>query len=366
MLLAHKIELRPTKRQEEFFLQACGCSRHLWNQLVAHFSKDGIKFSLKESRAKFYELRETEFPWYKDISANIFQSTINNLESAFKGFFKEKKGFPRFKKKGERDSFNIDQTLKFSVIGRNLRLEKFNKGRKEKAIKMREKLRFSGKPKQVTISRKANKWFASILVEVESGYNDCLDSEKQEAIGVDLGLKDFATLSNGEIISKNNNLTRNLDKLRKLSKSLSRKKKGSNNRNKARITLAKLHMKIYNLRRSKLHSVSHKLTKEFKIVCLEDLKLPRFKKNKGMNRAISDAGFYELRRQIEYKSFLRGGRCVFVYRFFPSSKLCNHCGWKKEDLTLKDRLWRCEGCGSENDRDLNAAKNILDEGLRIA
>lgn len=363
MLLAHKIEIRPTPEQEQFFERACGSSRHLWNNLVAHFSNKENKFSKRASREFYYKSREN-FDWYNDVSANIFQSTIDNLDSAFKGFFKSGKGFPKFKKKGVKDSFRISQSSKFSVIGRELRLERFNKGKSLKPILLREKLRFTGKPKQVAIGKTGGKWFASILVEVESGYG-MKQPTTNSLIGIDLGIKTLVTTSDGQSIGKSDRLSKQLGKLAKLQQKMAKQKKGSNRRAKNKQKISKLHFYVTQQRKALLHSVSDYLTSQYEIICMEDLNIKDMLENgnKGLSRMISDVGMYELRRQLEYKSFLRGGKVLFVDQYFPSSKMCNVCGNIKEDLKLSDRTYNCD-CGSVIDRDLNAARNILTEGLK--
>ena len=363
MLLAHKIEIRPTPEQEQHFEQACGSSRHLYNNLVTHFSQKDVKFSKKSAREFYYNSRK-EFEWYNTLSTEIFQSTIDNLESAFKGFFKLGRGFPKLKKKGVKDSFRISQSPKFSVIGRDLRLEKFNKKKDQLPIKLREKLRFEGKTKQVTVSKSGGKWFASILVEVESGYNRKHPKNNIE-VGIDLGIKTLVTTSDGESTGKSNKLSKQLNKLTKLQQKLSRQKKGSNRRAKTKQKIQKLYFYVGQEKQALLHSVSDKLTSIYGTICMEDLDVKSMleKGNNKLSRMIADVGMYELRRQITYKSFLRGGKVLFVDKYFPSSKKCSSCGNIKNDLKLSDRIYKCD-CGLSIDRDLNAARNIFIEGLK--
>lgn len=252
MLLAHKVELRPTSEQAQFFESACGSSRHLWNNMVAHFSNKENKFSKKSAREFYYNSRN-EFTWYNELSTEIFQSTISNLENAFKGFFKDKKGFPKFKKKGVKDSFKISQSPKFSIVGRNLRIEKFNKGKDTHPISLREELRFIGKPKQLTISKAGDKWFASVLVEVESGYN-LKQPTSNKHVGMDLGIKTLVTTSEGDSIGKSNRFSKQLSKLAKLQQRLVKQKKGSNRRAKTKQKISKLHFYVAQQRKSLLHS----------------------------------------------------------------------------------------------------------------
>lgn len=361
MLLAHKIELRPSKEQEQYLLQLCGASRHLWNQLLNYFSGDSVKWNIKEARDKMYSLRQ-EFPWYNIYSANILRGSIDNLDKAYRRFFKTKRGYPKFKSKHHKQGFNIYESQKFSVVGRDFRIEKFNKSDKTKPIKMREKLRFKGRIKQANVSFQNGKWFCSFLVEVE---NYKVNSNPHGSVGIDLGIKNLATLSDGTTFQKSNKLSLSLNRLMKLQRKLSKKNKGSNRYAKAKLSVSKLHFRIRKQRETLLHNVSHTITSKYKTVCLEDLSISSMTKgeNKKLNRMILDAGMYELRRQLEYKAFLRCVDIHFVDRFYPSSKIHNECGYKNDNLKLGESFWKCENCGKIVDRDLNASKNILKEGL---
>jgi putative transposase len=365
MLLAHKVELRPSKEQAQYLLQLCGASRHVWNQLLHHFSShqgERVKWSKQAAREKMYESRE-EFPWYANYSANILRCSIDNLDNAYKRFFKTKKGYPKFKSKHQKQSFNIYESKKFKVEGRDFRIEKFNKSNKSKPIKMREKLRFDGKVKQANVSFQNGKWFCSFLIEVEN-YKGSFPQGGE--VGIDLGIKDLATLSDGTTFQKSNKLTLSLKKLAKLQRVFSKKKKGSNRRAKAKLSISKLHFRIKKQREALLHNVSHTITSKYKTICLEDLSISSMTKgkNKSLNRMILDVGMYELRRQLEYKSFLRGVDIYFVDRYYPSSKIHNECGFKNENLKLGESTWKCDNCGQLVDRDLNASKNILKEGMK--
>ena len=362
MLLSHKVELRPSKEQEQYLHQLCGVTRHLWNQLLHYFSGDGVKWNKQSAREKMYSLRE-EFPWYNNYSANIVRCSIDNLDNAYKKFFKTKKGYPKFKSKHQKQGFNIYESQKFKVSGRDFRIEKFNKSKKSKPIKMREKLRFEGKVKQANVSFHNGKWFCSFLVEVEN-YKSI--SGQHGSVGIDLGVKDLATLSDGTTFQKSNKFSKSLKRLQRKQRVLSKKKKGSNRYAKAKLSISRLHFRIKKQREALLHNVSHTITSKYKTICLEDLSVSSMTKgkNKRLNRMILDVGMYELRRQLEYKSFLRGVDIHFVDRYYPSSKIHHECGFKNDNLKLGESSWKCENCGQLVDRDLNASKNILDEGLK--
>ena len=360
MLLAHKIELRPTSDQAQFLDRACGSTRHLYNHLLAHFNQDGVKWSKKEAREQFYALRN-EFEWYGDISADFMQSTIDDLECGFKNFFSnlkkgKKAGYPKFKKRGVKDSCSIRNKPKFSVSNDGLRFEKFNKGMKCQAIAMREKLRFAGTTKQMTISKRSGKYFVSILVETED-YNP-KDTEQSGSVGVDFGIKDLAILSSGKVFAANQKLKQSLKKLKRKQRSLSRKVRGSNRYAKAKQAVAKLHYRIANQRLATCHEVSDYLTKTFKLITIEDLNVAGMVKSHKLARSVSDCGFFMLRGQIEYKAKLRNCEVVIADRWFPSSKTCSCCGHKLDELPLSVRHWKCPSCLSVNDRDVNASVNL--------
>ena len=357
MLLAHKIELRPTPEQADYLHRACGARRHCFNQLLAHFKQDGVKWS-KAAATQFYmvEIRP-QFPWYAEVSSRVTRNAIDDLDTAFQHFFRrvkqgQKPGFPRFKKKDINDSFSLRETPKFDVEGRTLRIEKL-----KTRIDMRQKLRFEGKPKQVTISKKAGKFYASILVETQD-YNP--HNPADDVIGVDMGVKDLAVLSTGEVIPANQKLKASLRKLKKASRNLSRKQNGSNRRARAKLKVAKLHVRVTNQRKAVIHELSDKVTREFKTIVIEDLNVKGMVKNRKLSRAVSDAGFGMLRSAIEYKATLRGGQVIVADRWFPSSKTCSACG-QLHDMPLDTRTMECD-CGNVMCRDLNAAKNLEQYG----
>lgn len=356
MLLAHKIELRPTAEQATYLDKACGTRRHCYNQLLAHFSQEGVKWSRKAAQQYLKEIIRPSFEWYNEVSAHTIYNAIDDLDNAFKHFFrrvkaKQKAGYPRFKKKDVNDSFALRRANRFTVSNRKLRVERL-----KTKIKMREELRFTGTHKQATISKRAGKYFASILVDTED-YNK-KDTCREESVGVDFGVKELATLSNGVVFGANQKLKASIKKLAKLQRHMARKqKKASNRRVRAKLKIAKLHYRINNQRKAVLHEVSDYLTSKFDLITIEDLNVKGMVKNHKLARVISDAGFGMLRAFIEYKAKLRGCKVVIADRFYPSSKTCSCCGSIKKDLSLSDRIYKC-GCGAELDRDMNAAINL--------
>lgn len=361
MLIAHKIELRPSRSQAEYLNMCFGHTRHLYNQLLEHFNREGVKWSKKAARQHFYNIRCDKFPWYSDISAAFLQETINNLDNAYKNFFRRVKqgegkcGYPKFKKAGIKDSCAIRESVKFSVDDTGLRFEKFNKKGDQKPIKIREKLRFTGEVKQMNITKRGGKYFCAFLIDTED-YNP-KDIDRQPSVGVDFGIKDLAVLSTGIAFPPNQKLKASIKRLNKKQRLLSRKKKGSKRRARAKQALAKLHKRISDQRAATLHGVSDYLTKSFDRIVIEDLDVSGMLKNKRLARSVADCGFYELRRQLEYKSKWRCVDLVIADRYYPSTKTCSDCG-NIQDMDLSIRTYDCKVCGLSVDRDLNAAYNL--------
>jgi putative transposase len=359
-LLAHKVELRPTPEQAEYLARACGSRRHCFNQLLAHFKQDGVKWSKKAAYDRWKQLR-VEFSWYADVSARVTRNAIDDLDNAFTHFFRrlklgQKPGFPRFKKRGIRDSFALRETVKFDVDGRSLRIEKL-----KTRIALRQPIRWEGAAKQVTISQRAGKFYASVLVEAE---NYPVIQPEGEIVGVDFGLKNLAILSDGTKLPANQILKANLGRLGRLQRKLSRKPKSSTSkrRAKAKLRIAKLHHRIHRQRQAVLHDLSHRITSTYRTVVIEDLCVKGMGRRRNIARAVHDAGMSELRRQIEYKAALRGVQVIVADRFFPSSKTCHCCGAHNPEVVLGVDAWTCPHCGVEHDRDLNAAINLENYG----
>jgi putative transposase len=222
----------------------------------------------------------------------------------------------------------------------------------------------AGKINNAVISRQADRWYVSISVSLPIEQKPPRQSvEKQDCVGVDLGISHLATCSEGHKVENPKALSKNLKKLKRLSQALSRKVKGSYNRYKAKLQLSTLHQRIKNIRKDALHKLSYYLTTKFNTVVLEDLNVKGMMQNGKLSRAIADVGFYELRRQVEYKAKYYGAKVIFADRFYPSSKLCSVCGFKHEGLTLKDREWQCPHCETSHERDVNAALNLRQLGL---
>jgi len=360
MLLGQKIEIRPNKDQEEYFLKSVGGKRFVYNHCLAEW-KDAYKRGYKPDETYirfFYKCLRERNPWIDEISARIGRGAVDDLLLAFKRFFKKQAKHPQFKKRGVNDTFSIREKEKFSIDGRKLRIEKL-----KSKIKMRQKPRFEGVQKQVTISSKGSKWFASILTDTNKNpFIDKIPAESQGGIGIDCGIKNLAALSDGTIYEANQPLKKRLNKLAKLQRSLARKQKWSNRWYKVKEKIAKLYYYIACKRQAVLHEFTDFITRTYNLIVIEDLNISGMVKNHHLARAISDVGMHEMRRQLEYKSKFRGCELIIADRFFASSKTCSQCGMIKHDLTLPDRVFHCTNGCEPIDRDINAAKNLLTYG----
>jgi putative transposase len=283
------------------------------------------------------------------VTKNAPQMAIVQLGRAFENFFAGRARYPRFRRKGQDDRFTLTNE-QFRIEGRYIRIPKLG------WVRMREALRFAGKVVSASVARVADRWYASITVDTSDP--PVPPADNQGAVGVDLGITALATLSTGETFQGPKALRTLLTRLRRLSRALARKVKGSRNRVRAKLRLARLHARIANIRRDSLHKLSTSITRRFHTIGIEDLNVKGMLGNRHLARAIADMGFYELRRQLEYKATWRGGHFVLVDRWFPSSKLCSCCAYRLESLGLNMRHWTCPGCGSLNDRDVNAAINL--------
>ena len=351
MLISHKIKLSPNNKQTTYFAKACGVARFAYNWGLNEWKtqyRSGLKPNETALRRQLNSIKKEQFPWMYEVTKNAPQMAIIHLGTAFKRFFKGTSEYPQPKKKGFHDSFSITND-QFKVTTNKIKLPQIG------WIKLCESLRFVGKIISATVSRTADKWFVSITVETNSVQTA---HENQGVVGVDLGIKCLATLSTGEEIAGPKPHKLLLQRLKRLSRSLSRKKKGSQNRFKAKQKLAKLHARIANIRLDSLHKLTTSLAKRFCTVVVENLCVKGMMQNRKLSRAIADMGFYEFRRQLDYKLKMCGGSLIVAPRFFPSSKLCSECGFKKKDLTLSDRTWTCPECHSFHHRDLNASFNL--------
>lgn len=367
MNLAHKIELKPNNKQRTYFKKAAGIARFTWNWGLSNWNnyydflkeipeKDRENISGYLLKKEFNAIKKEEFPWVYEVTKYASQQPFLQLDTAFKRFFKRIAHRPCFKKKNKSvDSFYVggDQ---IKVKGKKIWVPNLG------LVRLKEVLRFSGKINSATFSRTADRWFVSIQVEVQN-----IKKLKPEgSIGVDLGINKMVFLSDGTSVESPKPFKRNRRSLARHQRNLKKKEFRSNNYKKQRMKVAKIHKKISNIRKDSLHKITTNIISKFKNIVIEDLHVKGMLKNHKLARAISDIGFGEFRRQLEYKSKLYGNVLYMANRFYPSSKLCSRCKEKKKDLNLSDRVFKCISCGLKLDRDLNAALNLENLLIRQA
>lgn len=359
MLVAHRIRLDLNNAQRTYFARAVGVARFAYNWALTEWKVQYTAWKADPAlqrpseaalRRQLNAIKREQFPWMLDVTKCAPQMAIMQLGRAFENFFAGRARYPTYRSKGVDDGVTISND-QFHVDGRRLRIPKLG------WVRMREALRFTGRVVSACVSRTADHWYASITV-------DCPDSplppaENQGAVGVDLGITRLATLSTGDTIEGPKALTRMLGKLRRLSRALSRKVKGSANRAKAKLKLARLHERITHLRCEGLHQLTSSLARRFHTIGIEDLNIKGMLRNRKLARSIADMGWSEFRRQLVYKAAWHGGQVIMVDRWYPSSKTCSSCGHVLEALALAQRTWTCPDCGVAHDRDVNAAVNLM-------
>ena len=359
MIMAHRIALNLNNVQASYMARSSGVARFAYNWALAEWGRQYEAYKLDNSlpkpseaalRRQLNSIKREQFPWMLKVSKNAPQMAIMQLGDAFKNFFAGRSKYPKFHKKGVRDSFTLTND-QFKVRDMRIRVPYLG------WVRMREALRLPGKIMSATISREANRWFVSISVDVPDEFLPP-KTKKQGVVGVDLGISALATLSTGEIVVGPKAYRALMSRLQRESSSLCRKQKESGKYKKAKMRLAKLHARIANIRRDALHKLTTRLTSEFDIIVIENLNVKGMMKNHRLARSIADMGFFEFRRQLEYKAKMRGGQIIIVDRFFPSSKMCSSCGYVLKELLLSTRKWVCPECGTAHDRDVNAAINL--------
>ena len=361
---AYRYRLLPTKEQANFLDQNFGCVRFVWNQLVANFNSWSPEFTPPKLNEKILK-DNPEFPWLKDAISYALQQKTRDFEQTKSQFFNKKRktklGRMQFKKRSvSRDSFRIPGSV-LPNSNDDLCSTGLIQLPKMAPIKVVVDRPFSGELRSVTISKnKCNQYFVSVLV-VESVE---LKQNTGRSVGIDLGLKDLAVLSNGMRIENPRFLRKSQSKLNKANRCLSRKVKGSNRYLKQKLKLTRLHLKVANQRNFVHHNLSTWLTDQFDTIVMEDLAVKNMVKNHKLAKSISDASWSTLVSMIAYKATWYGRTFHQIDRFAPSTKTCSSCGHKLDVIGLDVREWTCPGCGTTHDRDLNAAQNILDMGLR--
>ena len=359
MLIAHRIALDPTNKQRSYFAKGAGTARFAYNWALGEWRR---LYEARKTdpalpqptdavlRRRLNEIKRATFPWMFDVTKCAAQEAIIDLGSAFRSFFEKRGRYPRFKKKGASDSFcAANEVGTFRIEDRRIKLPVIG------WVRLRESPRFDGVAKRVTVSRTADRWFASILFEVA---DTVAAMPPISAVGVDLGVTDLAVLSDGTKIAGSKPHKKLLGRLRRANKALSRKKRGSRNALKAKQRLARIHARISNIRKDALNKLTTRLVGRYRRIGIEDLNVRGMVKNRRLARSIMDASFFELRRQLEYKARMHGATIVVADRFFASSKTCSCCGSVKAELDLSQRVYSCENCGYEAERDVNAARNL--------
>ena len=374
MLRAIKIRLYPNTTQAIQINKLLGCYRVVYNQCLARKIKSYEENKVSENRTSLGHfihhelLKDDNFIWLREQNTKVLKQAVIDMLDAYKRFFKQHTGYPRFKSKkdnkqscrfelGAISKRNVYTDYKLSLA--NIKNVKFrcNKKYTEYLQKHKENIR------QATLTKlPCGEYYLSILIDGDLTHKV---KESHHIIGIDLGVKDFIVTSDGEVFENLHFKKSESKKLIKIQKQLSRKENNSNNRNKTRIKLAKIYKRITDKKQYYLHQVSNYLIDENQVICMEDLNVNGMLQNHKLASSIQELNFGEFRRMLEYKANWYGRKLVFVDRFYPSSKTCNHCGYVNKKLKLSDRQWVCPDCGEIIERDYNAALNIRDEGVRL-
>ncbi len=377
MLRALKIRLYPNGEQQTKINKVLGCYRFVYNQCLERkmnaYKEYESSLGLTDLSKWFHGvlLKDEQYSWLKQQNTKVMKQAIRQMLTAYNNFFKLHRGFPKFKSKHDiilsalfpleaissRNTFDDRKiTLTKDLSDIRFRCSKLYTNR----LKM-----FKDNIRSATLSRtKTGKYFLSVLMDIP---DDELVKFKRtgNAVGIDLGVKDFVITSDGEVFENKHFFNRTEHRIKVLQKQLSRKVKGSNNRMKQRIRLARKFEQLTNQREAYIHYVANSLLKDYDTICMEDLNVRGMLRNHKLAKAIAEVGLYRFRTVLTDKAMLNGKQVVFVDRFYPSSKTCSVCGYIKRDLTLADREWTCPECGTHHERDVNASINILNEGKRI-
>ena len=356
-----KVRIYPNKEQQILIDKTFGCARFVYNFILnlkqKLYKNFNINLNYNNMSKILTELKRHKL-WLKEVDKCSLQNSIRDLDNAYQNFFSGN-GYPKFKSKRDKNSYRTNANIHLNQDSKMIKIPKIG------WINFRDKYKFSGliKINNITISKNSSgKYFASISAEVDIE----TFAKTKKSCGIDLGLKDFCILSDRTKINNPKILINNEKRLKLLQQSLSRKIKGSKNYLKARAKLAKFHEYIVNCRKDFLHKISIFLVKNYDIICTETLRIKNMLKSRKLAKAISDISWYEFCRQLEYKCLWYDKKFVRINTYFASSQICSNCGFKNSNIkNLNIREWNCPECGKYHDRDINAAKNILNQGLKL-
>ena len=366
-MLGYKFRIYPNKTQQELISRTLGCCRFVYNHFLAirrdEWKANNNSTTCNQTSAMLTDLkRYEEYSWLKQADSMALQESLKNLDTAYQNFFKHQAKYPRFKSK-HKDSQSYrtrNQSNGIRIVGNRIKLPKIG------AVKIKQSREFDGRILNATVSRNASgKYFVSLCVELDK--EALLKTNDGGQIGIDVGLKEFYSDSNGDTVANPRILRRLTRKLVREQRRLSRKMPKSINRDKARIRVARMHERISNIRRDFLHKTSTALVRQNKTIAIEHLQIKNMMKNHKLARAISDVSWSEFFRRLEYKAELHSSEVLKVDTFYPSSQTCSECGYRNREIkNLGVREWTCPNCNTHPDRDTNAAINILNEGLRLS
>jgi len=361
---AYRFRFYPTPEQKVILARTFGCARFAYNHMLRQRTEAWYerqeRMGYHESSAALTVLKKTEeYGWLNEVSSVPVQQALRHLQTAFTNFFAQRAKYPNFRRKDGPQSAEYT-TSAFRWDGAALKLAKM---KEPLAIRWSRAIPKGAKLTTVTVSKDtAGRHHVSMLCD------DVVSARPVAAgqIGIDLGLAHFAILSNGEKIAAPNVFRKNEAKLAKLARRLAKKQRGSANRKKARVKVARMHARTTDSRRDFLHKLSTRLINENQVIAIESLSVKNMQKNRSLSKSISDAGWSEFRRQLEYKAQWYGRTLIGIDRWYPSSKRCSDCGHTIAKMSLETRAWTCPECGSIHDRDINAARNVLAAGLAVS
>ena len=376
MLRAIKIRLYPNKAQEQTLNKVLGCYRFVYNQMLARkqnaYKADKTNLSVTDLSKWFHGtmLKDEQYAWLKEQNTKVMKQAIRQVDGSYQKFFKQHNGFPKFKIKKDKQSalFPIDAISKKNTFEtKHISLITSLKNIKFRCsdLYFRRLKKYNKDIKSATLSKtKSGNFFLSILVEMDDTELKKFEHTNKQ-VGIDLGVKDFVITSDGEVFENKHLFKKKEKQVKKLQRQLSRKVKGSNNRRKVQIRIARLFEGITNKKVAYIHYVTNELLTYFDTIFMEDLNVKGMLRNHHLAKAIQEVGFSKFKETLLSKALVNDKKVVFIDRFYPSSKTCSQCGYNKRDLKLSDRFWVCPECGTKHDRDINAAINILLEGQRM-